>query len=295
MTTTFKKWFFLIVLSMIWGSSYILIKKGLVGLTPLQVGSARILMTTVILSVFGWKQLKKIPFPAWKWIFFTGFFGTFFPSYLFAFAETVIDSSVAAVLNGMTPLFTLILGIVVFGSQWKWGKALGVLIGFGGTLILVSNEFNINTGGDSWYALLVIIATLCYSINVNVIKYKLQGVSSLGIALGNFLAIVIPATLVLLLSDFPWSSLGTSNEVTTSLGYIFILAFFGTAIAKVMFNELVSISSPVFSISITYLLPIVAIAWGVLDGESFSFIQWVGCAFILMGVYLVTEKKRSKK
>jgi drug/metabolite transporter (DMT)-like permease len=99
---------------MIWGSSYILIKKGLVGLTPLQLGSVRILVTTIILSIFGWKKLNKIPPPAWKWIVFTGFFGTFFPSYLFAFAETVIDSSVAAVLNGMTPLFTLILGILVF-------------------------------------------------------------------------------------------------------------------------------------------------------------------------------------
>jgi len=295
MTHTFKKWLYLIVLSIIWGSSYILIKKGLIGLTPLQLGSIRILMTTIILSIFGWEQLKKIPLPAWKWVVFTGFFGTFFPSYLFAFAETVIDSSVAAVLNGMTPLFTLILGITVFGSELKWGKVIGVLIGFGGTLILVSNEFSINTGSESWYALLVVIAAFCYSINVNVIKHKLQGVSALGIALGNFLAIVIPAIFILFLSDFPWLSIGSDSSVTNSLGYIFILAFFGTAIAKVMFNELVSISSPVFSISITYLLPIVAIGWGILDGESFSLIQWIGCAFILLGVYLVTEKKRLTK
>jgi drug/metabolite transporter (DMT)-like permease len=252
-------------------------------------------MTTVILAIFGWKQLKKIPLSSWKWIVFTGFFGTFFPSYLFAFAETVIDSSVAAVLNGMTPLFTLILGIVVFKSELKWSKTLGVLIGFGGTLILVSNEFSIKSGSDSWYALLVVIAAFCYSINVNVIKYKLQGVSALGIALGNFLAILIPALVVLFISNFSWTSVITDPTVSTSLGYIFVLAFFGTAIAKVMFNELVSISSPVFSISITYLLPIVAIGWGILDGETFSLIQWVGCAFILLGVYLVTEKKRFKK
>lgn len=295
MTATFQKWFYLIVLSLIWGSSYILIKKGLVGLTPLQLGSVRILMTTVILAIFGWKQLKKIPLSSWKWIVFTSFFGTFFPSYLFAFAETVIDSSVAAVLNGMTPLFTLILGIVVFKSELKWSKTLGVLIGFGGTLILVSNEFSIKSGSDSWYALLVVIAAFCYSINVNVIKYKLQGVSALGIALGNFLAILIPALVVLFISNFSWTSVITDPTVSTSLGYIFVLAFFGTALAKVMFNELVSISTPVFSISITYLLPIVAIGWGILDGETFSLIQWVGCAFILVGVYLVTEKKRLKK
>ena len=295
MNNTIKKWTFLILLSTIWGSSYILIKKGLIGLTPLQLGSVRILMTTIILSIFGWKQFNKIPKSAWSWLVFTGFFGTFFPSYLFAFAETVIDSSVAAVLNGMTPLFTILMGIFVFDSKLKSAKIFGVLIGFGGTLILVSNQFTIKTGAESWYAFLVVLAALCYSINVNIIKYKLQGVSALGIALGNFISISIPAALVLLFSDFPFDQLAKNNEVTVSLGYVFILAFFGTALAKVMFNTLVSISTPVFSISITYLLPIVAIGWGILDGETFSLIQWVGCGFILLGVYLVTNKNKKEE
>lgn len=295
MTITIKKWVYLITLSIIWGSSYILIKKGLVGLTPLQLGSTRIIMTTVILMIFGWKQLQKIPKNAWKWIILTGFFGTFFPSYLFAFAETVIDSSVAAVLNGMTPLFTLILGLLFFNSSFKWMKIIGVLVGFGGTLVLVSNEFTMRSGLSSWYAFLVVAATLCYSINVNSIKHKLQGVPALAIALGNFIAIVIPAFVVLLFVDFPWTKIISSSEVSSSIGYILILSLFGTALAKVMFNELVSISTAVFSISITYLLPIVAIAWGILDGEQFTLIQWLGCALILLGVYLITDKKRPKK
>jgi drug/metabolite transporter (DMT)-like permease len=294
MTNTIKKWVYLITLSIIWGSSYILIKKGLVGLTPLQLGSTRIIMTTVILMIFGWKQLQKIPKNAWKWIILTGFFGTFFPSYLFAFAETVIDSSVAAVLNGMTPLFTLILGLLFFNSSFKWMKIVGVLVGFGGTLVLVSNEFTMRSGLSSWYAFLVVAATLCYSINVNLIKHKLQGVPALAIALGNFIAIVIPAFVVLLFVDFPWTKIISSSEVSSSIGYILILSLFGTALAKVMFNELVSISTAVFSISITYLLPIVAIAWGILDGEQFTLIQWLGCALILLGVYLITDKKRPK-
>ncbi len=295
MKRSIKKWVYLFLLSIIWGSSYILIKKGLVGLTPLQLGSIRILMTTVILTALGWKHLKSIPVPAWKWILFTGYFGTFFPSYLFAFAETAIDSSVAAVLNGMTPLFTLLFGLAFFGSNLKWGKLVGVLVGFGGTLVLVSNEFSISSGTKSGYALLVVCAAACYAINVNVLKYKLEGVSALGIALGNFLTILIPALLVLSFSNFPWNSIFAGGEVSISLGYIFILAFLGTALAKVMFNELVAISSPVFSISITYLLPIVAIGWGVMDGEVFTLFQWMGCAFILLGVYLVTDKKQLKK
>ena len=295
MTIQIKKWVYLFTLSLIWGSSYILIKKGLVGLTPLQLGSTRILMTTFILLIFGWKQLLHIPKDAWKWIVLTGFFGTFLPSYLFAFAETVIDSSVAAVLNGMTPLFTLILGLLFFNSRFKWMKILGVLVGFGGTLVLVSNEFTIRSGLNSWYAFLVVAAAICYSINVNLIKHKLQAVPAYAIALGNFVSIVIPALVVLLLVDFPWAEVLTSNELSSSMGYILILSLFGTALAKVMFNKLVSISTAVFSISITYLLPIVAIAWGILDGEQFSLIQWLGCALILLGVYLITDKKTPQK
>ena len=167
---------------------------------------------------------------AWKWIIFTGYFGTFFPNYFFAFAETVIDSSVAAVLNGMTPLFTLLIGLVFFGSLFKWSKILGVTIGFGGTLILVSNEFTINNRSESWYAFLVICATFCYAINVNVIKYKLEKVSSIGIALGNFLAIVFPSILIFSFSNFPMGSFIKDPNVITSLGYIFVLAVFGTAL-----------------------------------------------------------------
>jgi len=292
MTITIKKWLYLFILSIIWGSSYILIKKGLVGFTPLQLGSIRILMTTIILSVFGWGQLKKIPREAWKWIVITGFFGTFFPSYLFAFAETVIDSSLAAVLNGMTPLFTLLLGLLLFNLKFKWIKIFGVLVGFMGTLVLVSNEFTIRTGDESWYSFFVITATLCYSINVNLIKYKLEGIPALAIAFGNFISITLPALGILFVVDFPWSEITISTKLSTSLGYIFILSFLGTAIAKVMFNVLVSISTPVFSISITYFLPIVAIVWGILDNEQFTLIQWFGCALILFGVYLITDKSK---
>ena len=286
-----KKWFYLIILSIIWGSSYILIKKGLVGLDPLQLGSLRIIITTIILSIFGWSKLSKIPKYSWKWIALTGYFGTFFPTFLFAYAETAIDSSVAAVLNGMTPLFTLLTGLVFFRSELKIKKLFGIILGFVGTLVLVSNELTINSGSKSWYAYLVVLAAFCYAINVNLIKYKLEGISALAIALGNFIAILFPATLILIFSNFPIQEVLKGTKVSISITYVFILAFFGTALAKVMFNDLVAISSPVFSISITYLLPIVVILWGVLDNEIFTLIQWIGCAFILLGVYLVTESK----
>ena len=108
------KWVFLIILSFIWGSSYILIKKGLIGFTPLQLGSIRIIITAFVLFVFGFNSLKKIPKNKWKWILATGYIGSFFPSFLFAFAQTEIDSGVSAILNSLTPLATLVIGLLFF-------------------------------------------------------------------------------------------------------------------------------------------------------------------------------------
>ena len=130
MSVTFKKWVYLFMLSIIWGSSYILIKKGLVGLTPLQVGSFRILFTTVILLAFGYKTLKGLSREQWKWIAHTGFYGTFFPTFLFSFAETEVDSSVASVLNGLTPLFTLLLAFFFYKVKIVKKQVFGVLVGF---------------------------------------------------------------------------------------------------------------------------------------------------------------------
>lgn len=293
MSVGVKKWVYLLILSFIWGSSYILIKKGLVGLSPVQLGASRILMTTIILLLVGFKSLRGWSTEQWKWMTFTGFFGTFFPSFLFAFSETEINSSVVAVLNGLTPTFTLIIAFLFFQQGVKKRQVGGVLLGFMGTLLLVAQEFTISQTGDPRYALLVVIAALCYGINVNAIKYKLAGVSPMAIALANFIAIAIPALILLLTSSFPWSTFYNEPTILTSLGYIFILSLFGTAFAKVLFNKLLTISSAVFSISITYLLPIVAIGWGVLDGEHFGGLQWLASALILGGIYLVTETKKA--
>lgn len=292
MSTSFLRWAYLLLLSFIWGSSYILIKKGLVGLTPIQLGAFRILFTTLILSFVGFKALKPITKVQWKWIVFTGFTGTFFPSFLFAFSETEIDSSVVAVLNGLTPTFTLLIAGLVFQQALHKRQLLGVFIGFLGTLLLVLQEISFSNG-DWRYALLVVIAALCYGINVTTLKHKLQGVSPLGIALGNFIAIAIPAALLLFFSSFSWDTVFTDTSVQSSLGYILILSFFGTAFAKVLFNHLLSFSSAVFTISITYLIPIVAIGWGLLDGESFGPLQGFASFFILLGIYLVTDQKKA--
>ena len=243
-----KKWIYLFLLSGIWGSSYILIKKGLVGLSPIQLSCFRIVITSLILVFFGLRHIKNLSIDQWKWLFITGFFGTFFPTFLFAYSETKIDSSVVAVLNGLTPLFTLFIAVLFFSYTFRKLQFFGVAVGLLGTIMLINDEYSSKSFSNANYSLLVIIASLCYGFNVNILKYKLKRVSSIGIAIGNFLAITPPALILLFLSDFSWNTFYKEEDIITSLLFVFILASMRTALAKVMFNELVTISSPVFSV-----------------------------------------------
>ena len=286
-----EKWTYLILLSFIYGSAFILIKKGLLGLTPIQLASLRVIFSATFLSIFGFKTIKLIPKNKWKWIVLTGFIGNFFPVYLFSFSQTIINSSVAAVLSAMTPLFTILFGYFIFAIRFNKNKIFGVFIGFVATIFLVSNEISINSDYGGTYSFLIILATICYAINANLVKYKLKGVSAFAIALGNFISVLPFGILVFYFSDFPLHDFYESTLILESIGYILLLALIGSALANVMFNKLISISSPIFSVSVTYLLPIVGIGWGVLDGEFFSIFQWISCFIILYSIYLVTKKK----
>ncbi|MBL4604188.1 MAG: DMT family transporter [Flavobacteriaceae bacterium] len=285
-----KKWFYLIILSVIWGSSFILIKKSLIGLTPIQLGAIRILITAVFLLLIGFKSLKKIEKKDWKHIASTAILGTFFPAFLFAFAITKIDSSISAILNSLTPFNTFIIGALVFGFAFKKKQLIGILIGLIGTLVLILNGAHANPDQNYWYALLVVISSVGYAFNVNIIKKHLNDVSALAITTGNFLLLIIPALIVLYFTDFH-VDFELNDESISALGYITLLSVIGTGIAKVMFNRLIQISTPVFSASVTYLIPIIAVMWGVIDNEQLSFLQLLGGVIILFGVYLVNKAK----
>jgi drug/metabolite transporter (DMT)-like permease len=265
-------------------------KKALIGLTPIQVGSLRMLITAAFLLLIGFKSLKKIEKKQWKYIAYTALLGTFFPSFLFAYAITKIDSSISAILNSLTPFNTFIVGALVFGFAFKKKQLIGILIGLVGTTILVMKGAHSNPDQNYWYALLVIISSVGYAFNVNIVKKYLNDVSALAITTGNFLLLIIPALIVLYFTDlhvtFEWN-----DESMSAVGYITILSVVGTGIAKVMFNRLVQISTPVFSSSVTYLIPIIAVMWGVFDGENLHFIQLLAGAIILFGVYLVNKAK----
>lgn len=293
MWSRYQKWLYLVVLALIWGSSFILIKKSLIGLTPVQLGAMRIILSGAFILIVGFKTLRSIQKEAWKWLIISGFLGTFFPSFLFAFAETEIDSAIASILNSLVPLNTLLLGAAIFGIVSTKRQVLGVILGFIGTAFLIGESMNLNPEQNYWYAGLVIIATLMYASNVNIIKKYLQEVPPLAIASSNFIAIIFPAFIILLASGFFTTETLGNPELKMSMLYITILSLFGTAIAKVLFNKLVQIATPVFASSVTYVMPVIAVIWGLLDGEGFSLNQVFATIFILIGVY--HSQKRTKK
>ena len=282
------KWVLLSILSLIWGSSFILIKKGLIGLSPIQLGSLRILFAGFFLILVGFKSLSKISFQQWKFIALTAFFGTFIPAYLFAIAQTEIDSSVSSILNSLTPLNTLVLGSLAFGLHFRRNQIIGVIIGLIGSALLILNGAMNHPEQNYYYALLVIIASICYATNVNLVKKHLSGMAPLSITTGNFLVLLLPAGLILYFTDF--LNVVSIPQVQHSMLFIVVLGVIGTGIANIIFFKLIQLSSPVFATSVTYLIPIVAFFWGLLDHEMLTPIQFVGAFIILIGVYLSAKK-----
>ena len=287
-----NKWFYLAALSFIWGSSFILIKKGLVGLTAIELGSIRIIISAIILIPFTFNRLKEITFKQWKWIIISAFVGSFFPAFLFAFAEQEIDSSVASILNSIVPLNTIIIGLVLFGIKSTKRQIIGVLLGFFGAYQLIISGINLNPDQNYFYSGLVIICSFLYAFNVNIIKKYLQELSAVAIATGHFTVILIPSVIVLLISDFNFEKL-QNPQTQTSLFYVTLLAIFGTTLAKILFNKLINISSAVFASSVTYSMLIVSIFWGVMDGENFSINQLFATIIIVIGILLTNKKSKS--
>lgn len=282
-----KAWGILIILSIIWGSSFILIKVGLKELSPIQVGALRVTSAGIFLIPWVIKGIKNVKKRHLGWLFIIGFMGSFFPAFLFAKAQTSIDSSLAGVLNALTPLWVIIVGALFFVQKFTKDVIIGVIIGFLGTALLVL------TGSDgirlNWYAGYIILATICYGFNLNIIKFKMSDLKPATIT-GTSLVMVLPIALATLLFDKEFEIV-QSHDMMMSLGAIILLGVMGTAIALVMFNGLVQITSPVFTSSVTYLIPIVAVMWGILDGEELLIGHYLGMLLILFGVFIANRRK----
>lgn len=255
------------------------------------MGALRTIITGIFLFIAGFRTLKSIEINQWKWLALSGFLGSFFPAFCFAIAQSEIDSSVASILNSLTPLSTLLMGFAIFRIGSTKRQMLGVAIGFIGTALLILKGANLNPNQNYLFAGFVIASTIMYAANVNIIKSRLHSIKPLAIATANYVVIFIPAVIVLLFTGFFEASTFQNENLKMSLVYVTILSFFGTALAKVMFNNLIQISTPVFASSVTYLMPIVALVWGTMDGEGFTWMQGFASLIILVGVYLSHRPK----
>ena len=279
----------LFVLAVIWGSSFILMKRGLEQFSPSQVAAIRLSVAFICLLPFVINHFKAIEASRWKFIAISGILGNGIPAFLFTAAQTTVSSSAAGVLNSLTPVFTVITGYLFFKSTFSGLRILGVFIGLLGAVILIIMSSGGDFSGDVYHASLIVLATLCYGLSVNTIRHELSEVRSKLIAGFALVFAGPPAMLYLFTTDFTQRMTGGA-PVLLSFMYVCLLAIFGTAISVVLFNYLIKISGALFSTSVTYLIPVVAVIWGLLDGEALGIGLLTGMFLILSGVYLISKK-----
>lgn len=278
----------LIVLSLIWGSSFILIKKSLIAFKPDEVAALRIFIAAIAFIPLALIHWKKIDWSLFKYFALVGIFGNAIPAYLFAVAETELSSSIAGVLNGLTPLFTVILGVLLFGAKFKWIQLLGVLLGFTGAAILMLFGNENAEAGNLVYGLLIVLATMCYAISVNGVNKFLSNSNVIHISVASFI-IIGPFSFFYLLTTDVATSFTMSNENMVSIGAVILLSLLGTFVATILFFKLVQITDAVVSSTVAFLIPIVSLLWGVVDGEYLSIYHLVGMLVILSSIYLIRK------
>jgi drug/metabolite transporter (DMT)-like permease len=285
-------WLALMLLVMIWGSSFILIKKGLVSFNAMEVGALRITISFLVLVPFVVRRLGRVPRNKYPWFLLAGILGSGLPPFLFAKAQTVIDSYMAGVLNSLTPLFTLIAGLAFFGSKTRWQNVVGVVVGLAGAVGLLTAVNDPRLGNGILYGLYAVAGAVCYAFNMNTIKRYLSGFDALTITSVVFLFIGIPAAVYVFAGTDVLAKLTVDPASRVSLGYIAILAVVGTALSLVVHNWLIRRTSALFASSVTYMMPIVSIGWGIADGEGFTagYLLWI--VLILIGVYLANRPAR---
>lgn len=296
---TAADWLMLIGLSAMWGFSFFFIKKGLEAFEPTEVGAFRIFIAFCTLLPFLPFYRKRLPLNVLGYILLAGILGSGMPPFLFAFAETHISSSLAGILNATTPLFALVFGVLIFGLRANVNQFLGVLIGFGGAVLIVMSKSQEGAGGivfHPFYAMLVVAATACYGMGANILKSKIliRGVHPIQISVYGF-AFIGPFAGAYLYSRGVWQRILTEDAAQGALGYLLILGIFGTGLAVLVFNTLTQRTSALFASFTTYLIPVVAIIVGVSANESLRMIHLIGFGVIMAGVLLANKKAASSK
>jgi len=285
------------VLAFIWGSSFILMNRAMFDnsnaptlLSASEVGAVRMVLAALFMLPFVYKSRKIFFSKDWIWLLLVGLLGNFLPAFLFTYAEQTISSSQAGMLNSLVPIFSLIVSVVLFSKKVKTKGLIGILIGFTGTLLLIyfSQSSHKSSTVDYSAVLMVILASMCYALSLNIIKEKLEHVPSIQLTAVSLVYMLIPSAIVLSCTDFV--SKITDNTFYPAIGYTALLAIGGTAIALILFNKLIKQTSATFASSVTYLIPFVAISWGIVFNEPINWSESF-ILLILAGIYLIKKDR----
>jgi drug/metabolite transporter (DMT)-like permease len=295
-------------LALVWGSSFILMRISLSAYTPAQIGCLRMFFAAAVMSPFLFRGFSTVQPWQWKYLLLTGLFGNAIPSILFPLAQRGISSALAGMINTLTPIFTLLIGLAFFKTSIARSSYLGLLVGLVGAILLIGGGTGTVHASSPGYALYVVAATVCYAISVNVLRNKLAGLHPLTITSFALLFIGVPMGAYLFTTDFidrtvnglsagsidqwPILFLGDGISATgASLVAVFTLGVLGTALSTVLFNRLIQLSGALTASSVTYLIPVVATFWGVVSGERIGWMHLLGLAFVLSGIYLINQRR----
>lgn len=284
-------WLYLGLLSLIWGSSYILMKKGLRVFSPIEVGAFRLVTAAIVLLPFSLPQLSKITAREYKWLFISGVVGTFIPVFLGPKAQMHLTSAVGGILNSLTPVFVLLVGVSFYKQKVHQHEVIGAILGILGIILLVFVESKGQVVGINYYAIIPVFMSFLYGNNISLTRFYLHSLGSRTIASVSLFIIGSMAGIILFTQTAFLTKLTTVNGAYQSMGYILILGVVGLGVAQVLFAELIKLSSSVFASLTSFLNPLVAIMWGAMDGEILMWGHYVGMLVILLGVYFINKRR----
>ena len=289
-----EKWVLLVLLSVIWGSSFILIKKSMEHFNPYEVGALRVLIAGIILLPLAILNIRKFPKKHLKWLILAALTGNFIPMFLFPIAETEVSSSIAGIINSMMPIFVIIVGALLWKFQTTKRQVIGVIISFTGACILA---FSGGEGGEFKLIpiLLLLLATLFYAISTTTVKSKLSDVPAKILSAFVFsFVLILPSLIALVFAGF-FNNFEVNSGFWEGLGFVSLLSIFGTGLAMMLNYKLLSVSTPLFASTVTLLMPVVAIVWGLLDGEKLTLMQGFGGVIILAGLIFLRQMPAANK
>ncbi len=283
---SFKDWLIFFFLCIVWGSSFILIKKGLIGFAPAELATLRICISAcAFVPIYFFIVRERVPTARLGYAALAGLFGNGIPAFLYATAQTHVSSSITGILNSLTPIFTLVFGLMFFASRFKLNQLTGVLIGFIGAaaIVLLNHEFKFRVDG---FTLLIVLGTMCYALSANIVKTHLQDINPIALSAVALFTVAIPAFMYSFFTDI-YISIARDSSTHISLLAILVLSLMGTVLANVLFFRLIQNTNAIFASSVAYLIPVTALGWGLLDGEVLALIHILGMGLILVGVWLL--------